>query len=82
MPHVSKGDPEVWKQESHELGRAVAYRNGTLVGASSEAVRRDPTTLVPALPENYLRDAEPVAIRRAALAGYRLADLLNAALAE
>lgn len=82
MPQVGRSDPIVWKEESHELGKAVAYRNGTLVGASSEAVKRDPTTPLPTLPEGYLRDAEPVAIRRAALAGYRLADLLNAALAE
>jgi hypothetical protein len=82
LPQASKTDPEVWKQESHELGRTFAYRNGTLVGASDADVRRDPMTNVPPLPENYLRDAEPVAIRRAALAGYRLADLLNAALAE
>ena len=82
MPQVSKKDPEVWRRESNELGRTVAHRNGTLVGASSEELRRDPTTPVPTLPEGYLRDAEPVALRRAALAAYRLADLLNAALAE
>lgn len=82
LPQVGQSDPEVWKTESHELGRSVVYRDGTLLGASSEDVRRDPMTLVPPLPEGYLRDAEPVALRRAALAGYRLADLLNAALAE
>jgi hypothetical protein len=58
------------------------YRNGTLVGAHADDVRRDPATSVPALPEGYIRDAEPVALRRAALAAYRLADLLNAALAQ
>ena len=82
MPQVSKTDPEAWRRESNELGRTVAHRNGTLVGASSDGLRRDPTTPVPTLPEGYLRDAEPVALRRAALAAYRLADLLNAALAE
>ena len=82
MPQASKPDPEAWRQESNELGRTVAHRNGTLVGATDDNVRRDPTTPVPMLPEGYLRDAEPVALRRAALAGYRLADLLNAALAE
>jgi len=82
MPQVSKTDPAVWRQESHELGRAVAYRNGTLVGASNDAVRRDPTTPVPPLPQGYVRDGESVALRRAAQAGYRLADLLNAALAQ
>ncbi len=82
MPQSGQGDPQVWKKESHELGRSAVYREGTLVGASSDAVRRDPATPVPALPDGYLRDAEPVALRRAALAGYRLADLLNAALAD
>jgi hypothetical protein len=82
IPQVSKTDPQVWRRESNELGRTVAHRNGTLVGASSEDLRRDPTTPVPTLPEGYLRDAEPVALRRAAIAAYRLADLLNAALTE
>lgn len=82
LPQSGWSDPEVWKKESHELGRAVVYREGTLVGASSEDVQRDPATLVPTLPEGYLRDAEVVAVRRAALAGYRLADLLNTALAD
>jgi hypothetical protein len=82
MPQVSKTDLEVWRRESNELGRTVAHRNGTLLGASSDDLRRDPTTPVPTLPEGYLRDAEPVALRRAAIAGYRLADLLNATLAE
>jgi hypothetical protein len=82
LPQVGKSDPQVWKQESNEIGRTIAYRNGTLIGASSEDLRRDAQTVVPPLPEGYVRDAEPVAARRAALAGYRLADLLNAALAE
>jgi len=82
LPQAGQSDPEVWKKESHELGRAMVYRDGTLVGASIEDVRRDPATVVPVLPEGYLRDAEPVALRRAALAGYRLADLLNGALAD
>jgi hypothetical protein len=82
LPQASKSDPEVWKQESNEIARAVAYRNGTLQGASADDVKRDPYMVVPTLPEDYIRTAEPVAIRRAALAGHRLADLLNAALGE
>jgi hypothetical protein len=82
MPQSGQTDPEAWKTESHELGRTVVYREGTLVGASNDDVRRDPATVVPPLPEGYLRDAEPVALRRAALAGYRLADLLNSTLAD
>jgi hypothetical protein len=82
LPQVGRSDPDVWKHESTEIGKAIVYRNGNLQGASSEDIRRDPGTIVPPLPQGYVRDGEPVAARRAALAGYRLADLLNAALAD
>ena len=82
MPEVSAGDPDVWKMESHVLGKEFAYQNGALAGASEADIQRDPTITVPALPDGYIRDAEPIALRRAALAGLRLADLLNAALSD
>jgi hypothetical protein len=82
LPEVAEQNPDVWKKESHDLGERVAYRNGTLQGASSEDIRRDPTMFVPSLPEGYVRDGEVVAARRAALAGHRLADLLNATLSN
>jgi hypothetical protein len=82
LPEVAKLDTDTWVAESHALGRSVVYRDGTLQGASSEALRNDPSIAVPTLPDGYLREAEVVAIRRAALAGRRLADVLNEALAE
>jgi hypothetical protein len=59
-----------WADESHQLARKVAYRNGKLKGS------RDERNGVP-LPADYRAKAEPVAQRRMALAGYRLADLLQ-----
>ena len=75
-------DTETWMNESNALGKSVAHRNGTLQCAISEDLRTHPTIPVQLLPETYLRDAEPVAIRRAALAGHRLAGVLNEALGE
>lgn len=62
MPESKELDPQKWAQESNELARTVVY----------------------ALPENsqpspaYQAKAQEVARRRIALAGYRLANLLNA----
>lgn len=59
-----------WADESHELARKVAYRLGRLHGSSDEQNGA-------VLPADYVEMAEPVAQRRVALAGYRLADLLQ-----
>jgi hypothetical protein len=82
MPESSRLDTETWVNESHAIGKSLVYRDGTLTGASSEALRNDPATVVPMLPDGYLRGAETVAVRRAALAGYRLAAVLSEALGE
>jgi hypothetical protein len=66
MPESKELDPQKWAQESNELARTVVY----------------------ALPENstpktaYEAKAQTVARRRIALAGYRLANLLNSIFAE
>lgn len=65
MPESKELDPQKWAQESNDLARTVAY----------------------ALPENsqpsaaYEAKAQATARRRIALAGYRLAELLNRTLA-
>lgn len=70
------GDFEQWlRLESFELAKTIVYRNGKLAGSAS----RDSA---PPLPANYAARAKTVAERRVVLAGYRLADLLKAALAD
>ena len=66
MPEAKVLDPQKWAEESNQLAREVAY----------------------ALPENsqpsaaYEAKAQDVARRRIALAGYRLANLLNSIYAD
>lgn len=60
-----------WVDESFDLAKTVAYRNGKLKGSRDE----QHGVLLPA---DYLKTVEPVAQRRIALAGYRLADLIDA----
>jgi hypothetical protein len=69
-----------WARESHELAIEHVYLRGALQAASADKVRADAKTPVPGLPRGYTERAEQVAIRRLALAGYRTADLVNAAL--
>lgn len=66
MPELKETDPQKWAQESNALARTVAY----------------------ALPENsqptpaYGEKAQATARRRIALAGYRLANLVNSLYTE
>lgn len=57
-------------KESVEIAKEVAYRNGKLDGGTQQAK-------APALPEDYPTVAQPVAERRAVLAGYRMATTLR-----
>lgn len=61
FPERAEADPAKWAEESHALAVDVAY---------SVPEGTEPT-------EAYLAKGENVAARRATLAGYRLADLLN-----
>jgi hypothetical protein len=69
-----------WANESHQLAIDDAYLNGdlqtALVKKGSRSSGGEP---IPGLPPDYLEKAELVAMHQVALAGYRLADLLNAA---
>ena len=66
-----------WSAESFALARDLVYAGGKLKGVTREAGIADQGATTPELPENYDRAARDAAQRRAALAGYRLADLLN-----
>ncbi|MCI0637490.1 MAG: S1/P1 nuclease [Gemmataceae bacterium] len=59
-----------WAAESFELAKTAAYRNGKLQGS------RDEDNGTP-LPKGYSTECQAIAHRRIALAGYRLADLLE-----
>jgi hypothetical protein len=59
--------PREWSLESRGLAIEKAYLNGKLKGSSY-------ANDAPALPEGYTKEAKAVAERRAALAGYRLAE--------
>lgn len=66
-----------WAHESVDLSRTVVYVNGTLKGAKAEGQERAPRD-APELPAGYRDQAEKLAERQTVLAGYRLADKLNA----
>ncbi|HEV2330480.1 MAG TPA: S1/P1 nuclease [Verrucomicrobiae bacterium] len=60
-------NPKSWSLESRRLAIRYGYLNGHLRGSTNLE------TAFP-LPEGYLKNAQTVAERRGALAGYRLAD--------
>lgn len=69
VPEANKvmiDDPEVWAEESFELARSYAY--AAPIGASRKTYK---------LTVEYQRNAGSIAEQRVALAGYRLAHLLN-----
>jgi S1/P1 Nuclease len=69
----TKPDFEQWsKDESFQLAKTVVYRNGALDGSSDK-------NEAPTLPADYSVTAKAVAYKQAALAGYRLAKVLEQA---
>jgi hypothetical protein len=79
-PALGERDFGAWAKESHALAVEYAYLDGRLVGGEAHAPRGEGHTPVPGVPEGYVEKAEKVAMRQVVLAGYRLADFLNAAL--
>ncbi|MBV8846896.1 MAG: S1/P1 nuclease [Bryobacterales bacterium] len=66
-PRVSK-DPKRWVREGFELAKSDVYTFGSGTGSREHPL---------ALPEQYFADARRVARRQLALAGFRLAAILN-----
>jgi len=70
-----------WANESHQLAIEDVYLNGKLQTGTNRGDNRgwgrgfDDST--PGVPPGYMANAEHVALQRIALAGYRLADVLN-----
>jgi hypothetical protein len=61
-------DPAAWAQESHLLAKSEAYAFGPEVGSRENPFRRTP---------GYRQNAIRIAHKQAALAGYRMAAVLN-----
>jgi hypothetical protein len=74
-----------WVEEGANLAADFAYGKAFEFYSTTEASNllvAKGTLSVPALPPEYVRSARDVAERRVALAGYRLADLLEAILKD
>ena len=71
---------ESWAKESHDVAVNVAYKDGDkmLQGASQAHSHDDGPLSIPAFPADYRAEAKVSAQRRVALAGYRLADKIDA----
>jgi hypothetical protein len=83
LPELKAKEFRDWADESWELAKTVVYKgDGGFLKARALASRTvDLEGLdAPVLPEGYQKKAEEVARRRMMLAGYRLADQLQAAL--
>ena len=62
LPDANDTDPHDWVMESYRLARDVTYKNITEGGAPSQS---------------YTEEAQKLSRKRLALAGYRLAGVLN-----
>lgn len=67
-----------WADESHAMGVSATYLDGKLEGTVRKQYEADQTINVPALPPGYEEKARDLALKRIALAAFRLADKLNA----
>lgn len=77
---LSDRDYMDWAKESHQLAVDDVYLNGKLETAVSQrggGGGRASTQPIPGLPPGYKEKAEKDAMHQVALAGYRLADVLN-----
>ena len=68
-----------WAEESHRYAIALAYLNGRLRGASSDAHYNKQITDadVPPTPHSYYANTRALSRRRIATAGYRLAEQIS-----
>lgn len=66
-----------WAAESFKASKEIVYAGGHLPHITKAQLQEDRLTPVPELPKEYMEKAVPLAKQRAALAGYRLAAVLN-----
>jgi len=80
LPELTKDTTfSSWADESYRWGIALAYLNGRLKSAPYKdfETRQISVEQVPTLPASYLVNAHNLAERRAAAAGYRLAEQIK-----
>jgi S1/P1 Nuclease len=75
-------DFEAWAKASFEQAKKDSYWGGKLAYLTREEQNKDRLRPVPAVPEGYMDKARADADADVALAGYRLADLLNRVLSD
>jgi hypothetical protein len=75
-------DFEAWAKASFEQAKKDTYWGGKLAYLTREEQNKDKLRPVPAVPEGYMDRAKADAETDVALAGYRLANLLNRALGD
>lgn len=80
LPATASKKPVDWAKDGVKMAQQTVYRNGMLRGVAHTAGNDYPKD-TPALPSDYEVQVKKVATRQVVLAGYRLADVLNAALA-
>ncbi len=73
---AGRPEPAAWAAESFDLARHAVYLDGKINGVTRDQAEDKPDA-VPPLPAGYERAARDVADERVALAGYRLAALLQ-----
>jgi hypothetical protein len=84
LPELAKDTSfDSWITESNQYAGSMAYLNGRLRTASQDAWQAKQITIeeVPSLPPSYAINAHDLAKRRAALAGYRMAEEIKRLLA-
>ena len=79
LPPSSSSKPVDWAKDGVKMAQQTVYRNGALKGVAHAAGNDYPKD-TPELPGDYEVQVKKVAAKQVVLAGYRLADLLNAAL--
>lgn len=75
---VKNADVAQWVQEERFVAIKYVYLDGKLDAVAKSDLDKDPKMAVPTVKEEYLKQATEVAMKQAALAGYRLTDTLDA----
>jgi hypothetical protein len=74
---IAQHDQREWNREGRALAIKYVYLDGKLEGVSKDEAVKDLALPIPQISYRYKKTSMPVAERQAALAGYRIAEILN-----